>query len=121
LPPFGGFFVSGNRKQKEEKMATKTQYVCDKCGTNIDSDSGFIELQIQAMNLNVLKQDVCKPCLLKILKIEPETRTKYIYASSDKHGGPTGPMPPPELENNSDSSFEPLRGPAVAAKLANLR
>jgi hypothetical protein len=121
LPPFGGFFVSGNRKQKEEKMAIKTQHVCDKCGTSVNSDNGFIELQIQAISLGILKLDVCKPCLLKILKIEPETRTKYIYASSDKHGGPTGPMPPPELENNSDSSFEPLRGPVVAAKLANLR
>ena len=115
------FSFLATEKQKEKKMAIKTQHVCDKCGTNIDSDSGFIELQIQAMNLNILKQDVCKPCLLKILKIEPETRTEYIYESSDKHGGPTGPMPPPELENNSDSSFEPLRGPAVAAKLANLR
>lgn len=64
-------------------------------------------------------EDICKKCLAKVLDLPVEVKTEYVYESSETHGGATGPLPPPELENNSGTSSV-LRCASVAASLAGL-
>lgn len=55
-------------------------------------------------------EDICKKCLVKFLNLPIEVRTEYVYESSSTNGGATGPLPPPELENNSETPQDaPLR------------
>lgn len=103
-------------------MALIQQHSCDKCRCIITEENGYINLHMKSgdkTNPSVLIncEDVCKRCLAKILNLPIEVRTEYVYESSETHGGATGPLPPPELENNSGTS-RVSRCVSVAASLA---